>query len=99
QLRKRGNAATVALDGDDRCAGFEQCAGEAAGAGPHFVDSLAGQCAGNRGDAGEELTVENEVLAERLARAQPVAGNDLPERLAPRRHAARRRSGSTEPAA
>ena len=41
QLGQRRNAAPVALDRDDRCAGIEQGAGQAAGAGPDFVDALA----------------------------------------------------------
>jgi hypothetical protein len=55
-------------------------AGEAAGAGADFEDIGARKLAGNGRDAVEQLFVEQEILAERLGREQPVAGDDLAQR-------------------
>ena len=81
-----GEAARVALDGDDLRAGAKQRAGEASGTRSDFVDALPRKVARNAGDAVEQLLVEEEVLAERLGRAEAVARDHLPqwgERLHP----------------
>ena len=81
QLGERRDAAPVALDRDDRRAGIEQRAGQAAGAGADFIDRCAFERPGDRGDPRQQLAVEDEILAERLARAEPVAGDDVAQRL------------------
>ena len=63
---------------------LEQGAGQAAGAGADLINPLAVQRAGNRGDPREQLPVEDEILAERLARAEPVPGDDVAQRLGAR---------------
>ena len=81
QLVERRNAAPVALDRDDVGAGIEQRAGQPAGSGADFVDALRREIAGNRRDPGQQLAVEDEILAERLARAEAVPRDDLAQRL------------------
>ena len=91
ELGQCGQAAPVALDRDDLRAGVEQGAGQAAGAGADFVDGGAVERAGEGGDPGEQLPVEDEILAQRLARLQPVAGDDVAQWLGARhRHSGRR---------
>ena len=60
------------------------------GPGPDLVDGLPVERAGDGGDPGEQLAVEDEILAERLARLQPVAGDDVAQRLGRVRHQAAR---------
>lgn len=81
KLRKRGYAAAVALDRRNRRSGIEQRAREAARAGTHLINALAFERTWNGRDPSQELTVEDEILSERLACAKAVAGNDLAERL------------------
>jgi len=81
EFGQRGEAAVITLDRDDLGPGIEQGVGQPAGAGADFIDGLAGEIAGNRGNLGEQLAVEDEVLAERLARGKPVAGDDRAKRL------------------
>ena len=47
----------------------------------HFVDPLPLETSSDRGDARKQLPVEEEILAERLARAEAVPRDDLPQRL------------------
>ncbi len=86
-LGERGEAATVAFDSDHLGAGIEKRAGEAAGAGSDFVDILAIERARDRRNARKQLTIENEILAERLARLKSVPRDDLAKRLGRGTHA------------
>jgi hypothetical protein len=72
KLGEGGNAAPVAFDGNDRGTGVEEGAGEPARTRSDLVHALALQIARNASNAREELPVENEILAERLARIQPM---------------------------
>ena len=67
QFGKRGDAASVTLDRGDARAGGEQRAGKAAGTWPHLQHLLVLQVARHGRDARQELSVEEEVLPERLA--------------------------------
>src|SRR4051812_9532753 len=75
------DAAAVAPDSGDRSASIQQCPSEPAWPGPDLIDPLTLEVAGHRGDPREELPIENEILAERLACAEAVAGNDRAQRL------------------
>ena len=81
QFRQRGNAAPIALDGDDGGSRIEQRTRKPAWARADFIDALALELSWNRCDPGEQLSVEDEVLPQRLARAQPMAGNYVAERF------------------
>ncbi len=59
---------------------IEQRAGEAAGAGADFDDVEAGERFGLAGDAGEQMRVEQEMLAEGFVGAQVEAVNDIAKR-------------------
>ena len=80
-LRERRDGAIVALDGDDalRAVGEERTR-EAAGAGADFDHGHAGERAGGAGDAGGEIEIEQEILAERFLRAQIVPFDHLSQR-------------------
>ena len=54
--------------------------GQAAGPGTHFDDGRAVERGGRARDAGGEIEVEEEVLAERLARRKAVAADDIAQR-------------------
>src|SRR3546814_5157511 len=71
-------SAAVLLDGDEagRALG-EQRAGEAPGAGAHLDDRALREIRRGARDAPGEVEVEQEMLAERLARGEPVAGDHL----------------------
>jgi hypothetical protein len=73
-----GDGAGVEFDGGDveRVAG-QQSAGEAAGAGADFHDIEAGERLGACADGGEEMRVEQKMLAEGLISAEVVGSNDL----------------------
>jgi hypothetical protein len=77
ELRERRHATAVAFHRHDRCAGVKEGAGQAARAGPDLVDALTLELARDRSDAGEELAVEDEILSERFACAQPMPGDDV----------------------
>jgi hypothetical protein len=81
QFLERRNAAAVALDRGHGCTALEQRARQAAGAGTDLIDPRALERSRKRGDPREQLPIEDEVLAERLARAEPVAGDDRAERF------------------
>ncbi len=81
ELAERGHTAPVALDGDDRRARDEQGARQAPRTGTHFINALALERAGDGGDTGEELSVEDEILAQRLARAEAMTGDDVAQGL------------------
>src|SRR4029079_130683 len=72
-----GDAAAVPLDRDYRGAGVEQRAGQAAGPGTDFINRFAGQRARDRRDAGQRWGVEDKILPQRLAGAEPVARDDV----------------------
>src|SRR5690606_24657249 len=78
------------LDRGDPRAGAQQRAREPAGAGPDLEHRPAGEIARNGRDAGQQLLVEQEVLPERLRRAEPVRGDHFAQRR--KRHAAARRA-------
>src|SRR5207302_9844778 len=81
QLGQGRDAAPVALHGDDRRSGVEQCPGEAARARAHLLDALAFERTGDRCDPRQELPVEDEILSARLARAEAMASDDRAQRL------------------
>jgi hypothetical protein len=72
------DGAAVDLDGGDGFGiGFEEGAGEAAGAGADFDDVAAGEVAGLAGDARDQVGVQQEVLAERFSGVEAVGADDL----------------------
>src|SRR5687768_5714585 len=73
--------AAIALDRDDVRSGVEQRPSQSAGAWPDLIDSLAVQRSRNGGDPRQQLPVENEILAERLASLETVASDDVTQRL------------------
>ena len=77
EFRQRRQAAAVHLDRRYICARAQQCASQPAGSGANFQHCLSGEIARNCRDAGQQLLVEQEVLAERLAGREAVAGNDF----------------------
>ena len=83
-LRQFGDGdsgARVDFDGDDLLGGaVEQGAGQAAGARPDLDEVAPGEVAGLAGDMGDQVGVEQEVLAQAAAGVQAVAGNDVPKR-------------------
>ncbi len=81
EFGQRRQAASITLDRDHRSAGIEQGARQPTGAGADLINPLPGKIAGDRSNPGQELAVENEVLAKRLACAEAVAGNDLSKGL------------------
>ena len=86
--RKRGEAALVLLDGDDAGRAFEkQRPGEAAGPRANFDDGRSFERSGGAGDAAGEIEIEQEILAEALARAKPRGADDVAERRQPVRRA------------
>ena len=74
---QRRQAATVHFYRGDFGTGAQQGAGEAARARSDFEHFPARQISGDGGDPVEQLFVEQEVLAQRLARAEAVTGNHL----------------------
>jgi hypothetical protein len=81
QLGQGGNAAAVALDRDHAGARIEQSPREPSRAGPDLVHALPLQRAGNGRDPRQQLTVEDEILAERLARGEAMPANDVTQRF------------------
>ena len=82
QLGQRRDAAAVALDRDDRRPGVEQRAGQPARARADLIDALRLRALpGIAAIAREQLPVEDEILAERLACAEPVPRDDVAQRL------------------
>ena len=77
EFGERGDAAAVALDRGDARPRRQQRAGEAAGAGADLQHLGVRQVARYGGDAREELTVEEEVLAQRLGRLQAMTRDDV----------------------
>ena len=78
ELGQRRDAAAVALDRDDQRSGVQQRSSQAPGPGADFIDALALEAARDRGNARQQLPVEDEVLPKRLARAEAVARDDVP---------------------
>ena len=87
KLRQCRETAAIALDCDYAGASLEQRSCQAAGPGADFINCPALEWARDGRDPGEQLTVEDEILPERLARAEPMAGNDVAERLGQSTHA------------
>ena len=77
QFRQRWKAAAVHLDRRDARTGAQQGAGQTARAGADFEHLPARQIAGDRGDAVEQLLVEQEVLPQRLGCAEAVTRDDV----------------------
>ena len=67
----------IALDRDQLRARAQDRAGQAAGAGTNLEGGLVFQGAGDGGDAVQQLLVQQEILAQRLARLKPVGGDDV----------------------
>jgi hypothetical protein len=78
---QRGEATPIAFDRNDLRACIKQGAGQAARAGADLIDRSSVERAGNRGDARQQLAIEDEVLAERLGCLQPVTGDHVAQRL------------------
>ena len=76
-VSKRGQAALVALDRDEPCACAQDGTGQAAGAWADLEGGLAIQGAGNGGYPVEQLFVEQEILAQRLAGGEAMAGDHI----------------------
>ena len=82
QLGQRGQAAAVALDRDDLARRRRARRGSGRrGRGRPRRPCAPSSGAGNGGDPRQQLAVEDEILAERLGRRQPVAGDDVAQRL------------------
>ena len=77
KLCERGKTTPISFDGDNRCSGIEQCARQATGSRSDLVNPLSIQWAWNGSDTREELAIENEILPQRLARAEAVTGDDV----------------------
>jgi len=81
ELVESGNAARVAFNrGDDRSC-IEKRPSETAGPRADLIDALAGQIAGDGRDARQQLPIQDEVLAKRLARAEAMPRDDFAQRL------------------
>src|SRR6185369_4731487 len=87
EFSESGDAAPVPLDRDHCRTGVEKCAGQTAGARSDLVNRAALERPRDRGDPRKKLTVQNEILAERLARAEAVSSDDVAERLRAGAHA------------
>jgi len=98
KLLERGNAAPVALHRGDRGSGFEQRPSEPTRTRSDLVNPLALKIARYRRDPRQQLPVENEVLTERLGRAEAVTGNDRAERFGSVRQGASARNAALWPA-
>jgi len=81
ELGECRHAAAIPLDGDHRRPCFQQSPGQPTRAGADLIDPLPIQIAGDGGNPREQLPVEDEILGERLACGQPVAGDDVSERF------------------
>jgi hypothetical protein len=77
---ERSDAARVAFDGDHRGTLRQQGARQSAGARSDLDRGAVGQVAGGARDAGGQVEVEQEVLAERLARGKAVPRDDVAQR-------------------
>jgi hypothetical protein len=64
ELLERGNASSVAFDGDDRCSGVEKRTSQSPGTRADLIDSFALERTGNSGNPRQQLPVEDEILAE-----------------------------------
>src|SRR5205807_5122947 len=77
-LRQCGDRALIALDGNDaRCAERQKRARQTAGPGPDFEYCNSFERSRRARDARGKVEVEQEVLAERFTRAQPVPTNNI----------------------
>ena len=81
QFLKGGNTATVTLDGGNVRACIEERMGQTSGPWSNLINSLTLQRSRNCCDPGEQLPVEDEVLAKRLARLKAKPGDDVAQRL------------------
>ena len=80
QFGERGDAAVVTLDRRHARAGAEQCPRQPARPRPDLEHFGIGQVAGNACDPRQQLRVEQEVLAQRLARVEAMARDHLAQR-------------------
>jgi len=87
ELSQGRQAASVAFHRHYPSTGIEQRSSKAPRARTHFVNSLPLQIAGNGRNPCEQLSVENEILAERLVGRQPMPRDDVSQRLGGRAHA------------
>ena len=94
ELIQRGKTTAVAFDCGYVCASVEQRASEPARSRPNFINVRVLKRAGDRSDPREELPVEDEVLAKRLVRAEPVSRDHLAQRLGGIAQAASARSAA-----
>ncbi len=80
-LIQRGNRALIALDGNDAgCAERQKRARQTAGPGSDFEHCNSFERSRRARDARGKVQVEQEVLAERFTRAQPVPTNNIAQR-------------------
>ena len=80
QFRQRRQAAFVSFDSGHIRTRLQQSARQSAGAGAYFEYRLPVEFTGDRSNLVEKLHVEQEILAQRLARGQPVFLDHLPQR-------------------
>jgi len=80
QFSKGWQAAPVALDRDQPRPGAQDGAGQAAGTRPNLEGRLVLERSGNGRDPVQQLLVQQEILAERLVRLQPMGGDDVSQR-------------------
>jgi hypothetical protein len=72
------NRAFIAFDRDDTgSAQRQQCAGQSARSRSDFQNGCSRQRLSGAGDAGGEVEVEQEILAERFSRDDAVPANDV----------------------
>ena len=84
-------ATAIALDGDYSCSSIQQRSGQATRPRSNLIYGSAAKVAGDGRDPGQQLPVEDEILAERLTRRQPVPRDDVAQRLGRAGHAVRTR--------
>ena len=75
QLTQRWDASAVAFDSHDGGSCVEKGAGQSTRTRPDFINRLTLQIARNRRNPRKKLPVEDEILTERLACAQPMTRN------------------------
>src|SRR6266567_6727392 len=87
---ERGDAARIAFDRDHVLgAERQQGSGQSARPRPDLDHGDVFERGGGAGDAGREIEIEQKVLPERLARAEAVAADEIPQRrqrIDPSRH-------------
>lgn len=81
KLGKGGEAAAVALNGNQRSTSLKNCPGQAAGTGSDLINLCIVKRSWNGSNPCQQVPIEDEVLTQGLGRLQPVACNDVAERL------------------